>query len=1311
MQPGTTISGRFLLEHEVASGGGGRVFRAVDTTDGRLVAVKFLLSLDAQGIARFQREALLLARLSHPGLLRYVAHGAGDGGVPWLATEWLEGEDLRRHLARGADEPTTVTVVHPIDATHEPRSRRGVELDATRPSAGTLPIGELLTLLRRMASALSALHEEGLVHRDVKPSNIVLVGGRVAQSKLIDLGAARGVLTPGDLTRTGHLVGTPTYMAPEQARGSLQITAAVDVWALGCVAYECLRGQSPFKGSDATDTLARIQFDEPLSLFGRRSDVPELLAGLIHRMLRKDPRDRPRDGAAVLEELELFGAPEIEVRGDTIDTSLGGAEQRVGCALEAELRGDASDETPLTALAASFGVRPVAVGERRWIVRMPHTVGPTDQAERAARFALRLRDAVGPWAIAITTGPQPSTRTDAEGRMARDLLERAADGSATVDVRTASLLEARFTLERCEPGYRLASARDTETVRTFLGRPTRTVGRRRELGLLDATWSACAEEQRARVVLVTAAPGVGKSRLRWEFLRAVERRGEPHLNLELRGDSMSAGSSFATLAPGLRRAARISEHDDATSARAKLVALARAALEPPTLAERVAALLGELVGLPFEDAYDESLRAARSDPMLLAERMSWAFVTWLQAEARRAPVLVVVDDLHWSDRPSISFVDAALRTLRDAPLLVVALARPEVHDAYPSLWSAHAVDHIRLDPLGKRAATELVRDALDRELPEAELDALVERSAGNALYLEELLRALVEEGVEARSTLPETVIGMVQARLGAMGPEPRRILRAASTFGEAFWVGGLRQLVGETTGEFSLADWLDELARRELVTRADESKFPGEIEYRFRHALVRESAYALLTEEDRAKAHRLAAQWLERKGERDARLLASHFDRGDLLDDAGRWYARAAESAIEGSDLESALDAVARARTCGLAGEARGAVDALGAVALYWQSRYRESANDGLAALEQTARGSTPWFQACGTTLVSLARLGDFDAFDPLFDRLKAADATDETAAAQLVALCRGAFQLVFKGRFADADDVLARIAERTAEARSLDALTQAQVRHVQGVRAAMVGDVGEFLHHLQAAVASFDRAGDVKNVCLERTTVGWCHAELGRYDEAIARIRANLDECQRLKAQQAITYAKVNLGYALERARGHEDEADQVLRAAIRETAAVKNQRLEGWARAHLASLALRRGDPSLAEQEARQSCAMLRNAPSLYGWSLSLWARAMLRLGRTRIALDAAEEAMRLLDEVGGLLQGNALPPLVLAEVLDARGQREAARRAAIDANARLDRRVAALRDPDWRATFLAVDENVDTRAVLARLALDDR
>src|SRR5262249_4574208 len=222
-----------------------------------------------QGAERFAREAKLLAELQHPGIVTYVAHGETDTGQAYLAMEWLEGEDLAQRLRRGP-----------------------------------LPLPGALGLLRRVGEALAGAHARGVVHRDLKPSNLFLRGGGAERVAVLDFGIAWHADVSQVLTQTGAIIGTPSYMAPEQARGERQLTAAADVFSLGSVLFECLTGKPPFAAASAMATLVRILFDEPPRLRRIHPEMPAAVEALLGHMLAKAAGSRLADAAAVLAALD-----------------------------------------------------------------------------------------------------------------------------------------------------------------------------------------------------------------------------------------------------------------------------------------------------------------------------------------------------------------------------------------------------------------------------------------------------------------------------------------------------------------------------------------------------------------------------------------------------------------------------------------------------------------------------------------------------------------------------------------------------------------------------------------------------------------------------------------------------------------------------------------------------------------------------------------------------------------------------------------------------------------------------------------------
>ncbi|WP_437728686.1 serine/threonine-protein kinase [Sorangium sp. So ce861] len=900
MRSGEVVDDRFEIEEHAASGATARVYRARDLRSGAKVALKLLQTAATPALGALAREALALATLAIPGVARYVAHGATAGGRLYLAMEWLEGETLSERLDRAP-----------------------------------LTIAEGLTLAARVAETLAAVHRRGFVHCDVKPANLLLEGGDLDRARLIDFGAARFSGDEEEFPTLGEIRGTPQYMAPEQARGEPQIDARADVFALGSVLFECLTGRAAFAGGDPLSVLMKVLLEEPPRLRELRGDAPAGLDRLVARMLSKAREARPRDGGAVAAAL-ASEALDRRPGGDPPPWSqpssshppprareITASERRVMCLILAR-EDEADAEATLSETAdegRSRAIREIVERHRgrielleaRWLlVTLSGPSAPADLAAQAACCALSLRELLGGARLSLVTG-----RAEVAARLpvgaVIDRLVQLVQGSRDprrpaairIDDMTAGLLGARFGATRDASGCWLYGARDElGAPPALLGRPTPYVGRERELGLVEAEIDACLRGRAPGAVLVTGAAGAGKSRLGYELVRALRARGEP---LEVwigRADPMSAGSAFGLLQRALRSGLGLQGGEPIAARRRKL--RARAAGRGGA---RISPLLGELAGAPLPDGVDARLDPAGRRPLRSSDELRLAWEGFLDAECAARPVLLVLDDLHWGDAPTVALVDAALRRLRGRPFAVLALARPGVREIFPGLWGSHLRREVCLPPLAPSGGERLVREALGARASADLVRAIVERADGNAFCLEEQIRAAARGRISAP---PETVLAMVQSDLDALDPEARRALRAASVFGEAFSEAGVAALVGGA----EVARALDELVRRGAIVRLDAGDAGGGAAYRFRHALLREAAYAMLTEGDRRLGHALAGGFLAERGEADPMALAEHFERGGEPARAAAAYLEAARQALSVGDPGAALARAARGVAC-----------------------------------------------------------------------------------------------------------------------------------------------------------------------------------------------------------------------------------------------------------------------------------------------------------------------------------------------------------------------------------------------------------
>ena len=279
----------YTLERELAGGGMSRVFLATERALDRPVVLKLLPPELASAVSndRFRREIRLAARLQHPHIV--PLHSAGEAeGLLFYTMPLIEGESLRARLAR----------------------------------TGELPVREAVRVLRDVAAALAYAHEHGIVHRDIKPDNVLLTGG---EALVTDFGVAKALsaaVTPEStgLTSLGVALGTPAYMAPEQAAADPHIDHRADLYAWGCLAYECLTGQPPFVGRSTPALLAAHIAESPEAIDRRRPALPPTLSALVMRCLEKRPADRPQSAAEVLQALDVAitptsgSAPTVPVR-------------------------------------------------------------------------------------------------------------------------------------------------------------------------------------------------------------------------------------------------------------------------------------------------------------------------------------------------------------------------------------------------------------------------------------------------------------------------------------------------------------------------------------------------------------------------------------------------------------------------------------------------------------------------------------------------------------------------------------------------------------------------------------------------------------------------------------------------------------------------------------------------------------------------------------------------------------------------------------------------------------------------------------
>jgi tetratricopeptide (TPR) repeat protein len=731
------------------------------------------------------------------------------------------------------------------------------------------------------------------------------------------------------------------------------------------------------------------------------------------------------------------------------------------------------------------------------------------------------------------------------------------------------------------------------------------------------------------------------------------------------------------------RAATETQEDEPIEVRRARVRkrVARHAAPPDQL--RVAEFLGELAGSPFPDDDSVRLRAARADASLMRDQLEHAWTTWLGAESGAKPVLLVLEDVHWGDLPSLRLIDVALRTMRNRPWLVLALGRPDVHEAFPRLWVDRRVHEIRLEELSPRACEALVRAALGEAAGAEVVTRLVEQSAGVPFYLEELVRA---EASGRGSQVPETVLGMLQARLERLDLDTRRVLRAASVFGGSFQRGGVAALCG---GDDRVREVLAALEEHELVERRPDGS-SRDTEFVFRHALVRDAAYASLTEADRALGHRLAGRWLEDKGDPDAVTLAEHFERAGDSTAAVRWFQRAAEQALDGFDLEATVSRATRGIACGAEGEQLGALRLLQSEAHLWRGDLGGAEREALSAMRDLPPGSARWFKAALGLLMQSASQGREDQIERFIGELAESQSTQRSGA-ETTAFALSLRLLAMKGNRLVARlffDRLAAIDRETPNEPSISAMLPAGQFYWWSF---IDWDPWARMKACERGVRECALVGHVMHTAMSRVHVAWSYWRAGAPEDA----KRILEETLELATARGVgglvpDFASVHLGAALG-LLGRSDEGESALTQAIPRLVGSGNWLIGALARVELAALHLTAGAAAAAEQQARIACEALTPVPPVRLGAEVVLARALLALGESTRALAVARGAVQVIDSSGCVTEADVRVRLAHADALAACGDGEGAERELQRAAALLGDRAARIPDLVWRNRFL--------------------
>lgn len=880
--------------------------------------------------------------------------------------------------------------------------------------------------------------------------------------------------------------------------------------------------------------------------------------------------------------------------------------------------------------------------------------------------------------------------------------------------------------------------------RGIQGISTTMIGRDEELARLQAAFQATFQSPSPRLVTILGEAGVGKSRLLAEFESWQEQQSRSLNCFKGRASLQTLASPYGLLRELFARAFSILESDPAEQARQKLETGLMQFLEDE--AQLKAHFIGLLLGYDF--SHSPHVSGVLGDPAQISQRGLFYLSQYFKNAARVAPVLVLLEDIHWADEPSLEFIQAMLGELAGYPLLVICLARRLLLENYPD-WqlagSLQAADYFMLElhPLSETESRRLVQAVLSgvQQLPEMLLDLIVRQAEGNPYYIEELINVLIEDAViqsgtaviqsgdavtqsgdaivPARDTkivwhidesrlgdlrIPPTLTAVLQARLDGLPPPEKNVLQGAAVIGRTFWDQPLQRVLASPKTPVSE---LVALYQRDLIQPNSSSAFQSVGEYAFNQTLLREVIYETVLKRDRQRYHASVAAWLTEIAQASGRtdeylaLIAEHYDRAGDSDQAADWYRRAGERAINQGALLGArrffdralelLPASNRERRWHLL---LGRDEVLG---LLGESATRQADDQALLALAQEA-GDERWLAEAYYRLgYSASNRGE--EREALLSYQAAIQFARRVSKHHLVAELL-ALSALSQTRLGD----LTRAGQSAREALELvqyieNDETLAKVFTNIAAHYSEVGDLSRAQELLQQQIHITHRLGHRVGEAIGYSNLGYGYTQLGEYASAQTALETSLRLSQEIGARQHAAYGQLNLGLVHWRI-GNCSAASGLLEQAIQSLVSIGDQ--FGRA-AGLTYLAL--------NQEA---CQDIASASKLYAEArVALEAVGLLALGdalagsaRCALAMGQAEKAQQFGTELWAYLREHSgkglefpiLAYLTCTDVFTALGDQPQALTALQAGHQELQERASKISDPGWR---LALLQNVPEHA----------
>ncbi len=867
--------------------------------------------------------------------------------------------------------------------------------------------------------------------------------------------------------------------------------------------------------------------------------------------------------------------------------------------------------------------------------------------------------------------------------------------------------------------------------RGVVGIKTAMVGRESELALLQSAYHEVIGQSTARVITIAGEPGLGKTRLLYEFEAWLEHQDSSINFYRVRANQQLSKTPFGLLRTLFTNYLQIPETDSTSEVARKLEASLMTYFEEE--AELKTHFIGALLGYDFSNS--PYLAGIRDDPQQLKDRALFYLTQYFSGVTQSGTIALLLDDFHWADTPSLDAVNYLARECSQTPMLIINTARPILFEHRPDWALDRTIGDVvftclTVGALERRSCQDLVKEALQKveRIPETLQELIVSSAEGNPYYIEELINVLIDDGVIIRSEqndnwtidddlldnlrVPGTLTAVLQARLDNLNNKEKESLQQASVIGRVFWDSALLEL--EDSSEAVNAT-LGSLSEQELIEPQENSLFAGAHEYSFAQGLMREVTYETVLLRTRQIYHSQVASWLTQATESSGRsdefagVIADHFSQAGEDDEAIDWYIRAgSKTKAQGSPMEARKFFEQALEVLDPSDLERRWMAVLGhhdSLSDLGESEARIADQETLLALAQEMGDASYLAKANFRRAIYASSMGDEQSALPIFEiALSYARQADDEMLESLILSSLVVNQTRLgnlEGAELFANEVLARVEELGVSELSARLLTNTSIFYSE------FGDIAKATQLNKQQVLYCQQIGNRLGEAIGLSNMGLSLCTLGLYKKSLEALIKSVQLSSNIGARRYGAFGQLNLGFVYWRSRDTKN-AQSIIEEATEQLSNTGDRFGMAAAESYLALVSEQEGNHKLAVEYLKRAMHVFEELGAhAYG------ADAQAGLARNELALGHDELAMNHAIGLWAYLKtkssrGMELPVLAYKSCADvfAANEKERHTQEAIRAGYdELMERAAKISDSGWRESYI---ENVPEHTAILRLKI---